>query len=186
MTESTTVLSIADSQDLWNFGVANSDNAPEEVTRSASCKVAAISIYPLRLDHRWADEGSMPVVAGGQAFEELYSSVRRHLGFRAARRVKKLVSYKNGWGGPDSKAMSPMSASLLVAFLDAFHDFPVRPSLFLRRSGFLELSWEDSTGAPITVVLEDRVLAIDSAALDDEFPVQSPYDVKSIANALPR
>ena len=137
-------------------------------------------------DDSWDDIVFRTIIPQPNVLSELQRIVRRNLGYRSARRLKKLTSYEAGWDGCDSKTASPYSANLLAAFLTTYEKFPTNPSIFLTHNGYLELSWEDRKGQLVSVVFEDEACKVKTGNLDGEFSVDGPYDIQKVAQALPK
>ncbi len=78
--------------------------------------------------------------------DELSAAARAILGTNGVERFEEFRSYPEGWDFGHGQPLSSASIASLDLFLVLFGDFPNRPSLFLTRSGNLELAWEDAHG----------------------------------------
>lgn len=133
---------------------------------------------------RWGAEEDRSIVPGPDTFNDLQRITQRRLGYRSGRRIKKLSSYKAGWDSYDARAASPLSASLLAAFLFTYKVFPTKPSIFLTRNGYFELAWENRKGQRLSVVFEDASCRVSTEEWEGEFRVFGAYDVNKVAHSL--
>lgn len=94
-----------------------------------------------------------------QRTDVLEGHVRKILGSENESRLEEFKLYEKGWDSGKGESLSKESIAILNCFVNKLPDFGLTPpSLFLTRSGNLQLSWEDNSGSPIEVeFFPDRI-----------------------------
>lgn len=123
---------------------------------------------------------------GSVAIYQLPRLIKRILGRKAYRRIKRFQKYKSGWADAESYPLSSQSQVLLYLFLLQKPQFPTNPSVFMTRDGFLELAWEDRSDCRIHAVFGNQfVELLDDAGEESKLlPVVADSDVRRLAAHL--
>ena len=78
--------------------------------------------------------------------DDLSDNSKDILGENGVKRFNEFLSYEKGWDFGRGEPLSKNSVAILDSFLNLFEDIKGKePSLFLTRSGNLQLSWEDDS-----------------------------------------
>lgn len=83
--------------------------------------------------------------------DKLSPDVESLLDSNCKERIGLFQEYEEGWDLGIGKRLSPMSFAGFELFLRCFHSFHTEPSIFMTHDGYLQLSWEDSSGLPIEI-----------------------------------
>lgn len=102
---------------------------------------------------------------------------KRVIGNEGAKRIQEFKLYEKGWDSGKGERLSSMSVAVAETFLNLYPKLSEsQPSVFLTRSGNLQLGWEDQDDNPIEVEFFPNKVEYYIGCRDEEGEVQLDPD----------
>jgi hypothetical protein len=102
---------------------------------------------------------------------------KRVIGTEGAKRIQEFKLYEKGWDSGKGERLSSMSVAVAETFLNLYPELSEsQPSVFLTRSGNLQLGWEDQDDNPIEVEFFPNKVEYYIGSRDEEGEVQLDPD----------
>jgi hypothetical protein len=101
--------------------------------------------------------------------DNLGEMARRVVGDEGVERVQEFKLYEKGWDSGQGEPLSSISIALTETFLNLYPKLSERqPSVFLSRSGNLQLGWEDKENNPVEIEFFPHKVEYYIGPLDEE------------------